>query len=77
MQYVYVDAEDVVEIKCVPHRNTKRGDELSPYFRTSKSVLQQMDVLLDEEKPCVFDHLLRESGGQVLNRQNMKRRKVL
>ena len=88
-----VDPADVVEIKCAPHVNTKRGGGLSqPHYRTSKSVLQRMDALLDEGKPYdVFDNLLMESGGpmlsssisgesqnyrQVLNRQNMKRRKA-
>ena len=84
--------DDVTEIKCVSHGNNKKAELSQPYIRTSKSVFQEMDTLLDQEKSSdVFDLLLENSGGpmfsssisteprnykQVLNRQNIKRQKV-
>ena len=79
--------EDIDESTTGSHGNSKRVELLSqPYYRTSKSVLNRIDNLLEKENPSsVFATVLEESGGpfnsqsilkearnckQVLNRKN-------
>ena len=61
---------DVVEVKCLPHGNSKQPSHLSqPYIRTNPSVLARMDKLLENESSpsSVYYSVLDESGGPMLS----------
>ena len=61
--------DEVVEISCAPHGNSKQSTEFSkPYICTKPSVLAQMDSLLENDTPSnVFHQLLDESGGPIFS----------
>ena len=61
--------DEVVEISCAPHGNSKQNRQFSkPYIRTNPSVLTQMDSLLQNDTPSnVFHQLLNESGGPIFS----------